>query len=194
MSPGRALFVLLTVLGALELGPTAIAVGRVLAQGPGAVPAGGAPVPQAPAPDSTTTSPAPVPSTPAPEPDPGVPASAEVTQEIQALVAAAVTRFHAKDTPGVLAHVSEQYRTGVFTKGVVRKNLRTIFGLYDVVQVRVRLDAVRMVGDHAWVFSTGEITGRVRFVGTWADVLWWDRELEIARRENGVWRLYGYQQ
>jgi hypothetical protein len=131
---------------------------------------------------------------PAPEPDPGLPASPDVVQEIHALVGAAMQRFHAKDAAGVLAHVSESYRTGLFTKSVVRTKLQTIFGFYDAVQVRVRIDAVRMVGEHAWIFSTGEISGRVRLLGSWADVLWWDRELEIVRRENGVWRLYGYQQ
>jgi hypothetical protein len=189
MKGARGVLVLLAVLGALGSGAAAGAV-RVLAQSAGPSSETGAPAAQLPAPGAA---PAPPPA-PAPEPDPGIPASAEVVQEIQALIDAAVRRFHAKDTGGVLAHVSEQYRTGVFTKGVVRKNLQTIFGIYDAVQVRVRIDAVRMVGEHAWVFSTGEVSGRVRLLGTWADVLWWDRELEIARRENGAWRLYGYQQ
>jgi hypothetical protein len=131
---------------------------------------------------------------PAPEPDPGVPAPPQVEQEIQAVVAEALRRFHAKDAHGLLRHVSEQYRTGVMTKRLVQSQLQTIFGVYDAVRADVRIDALRMVGDQVWIFSTGGVSGRLRFVGTWTDVLWWERELEIARRENGVWRLYGYQQ
>jgi hypothetical protein len=50
------------------------------------------------------------------------------------------------------------------------------------------------VGDQAWVYSTGEAAGRLPFVGQWITILWWERELEVARRENGAWRLFGYQQ
>jgi len=58
----------------------------------------------------------------------------------------------------------------------------------------VKIDDVRLVGDLAWVYSTGDVTGRLRMVGGWVPVLSWQRELEVARRENGRWRLYGYQQ
>ena len=39
-----------------------------------------------------------------------------------------------------------------------------------------------------------QVTGRLRWVGGSVPVLSWQRELEVARRENGRWRLYGYQQ
>jgi hypothetical protein len=126
--------------------------------------------------------------------DPGVPAPPEIVQQIQAVVADAVRRFEAKDTAGVLSYVSEQYHTGPFTKPRVRQQLAAMFGLYDTMEARIRVDAVRMVGDHAWVFSTGDVSGRVRWIGGWTPVLGWERELEVARREGGVWRLYGYQQ
>jgi hypothetical protein len=130
----------------------------------------------------------------APVEDPGRPAPAEVVQQIQAIVSEALRRFEAMDTPGVLVHVSEQYHTGIFTKPVVREQLVAMFSLYDKVEARVRIDTVRMVGDRAWVFTTGYVSGRLRLVGAWTDVLGWERELEVARREDGTWRLYGYQQ
>lgn len=50
-----------------------------------------------------------------------------------------------------------------------------------------------MVGDLAWVYSSGVVTGRLRLLGGTTPVASWTRELEIARRENGRWRLFGYQ-
>jgi hypothetical protein len=52
---------------------------------------------------------------------------------------------------------------------------------------------VRMVGDHAWVYSSGELSGHFAWLDRWVAVLSWQRELEVARREDGVWRLFGYQ-
>jgi hypothetical protein len=127
-------------------------------------------------------------------PLPGEPAPSAVVAEIQQTMAAAVARFEAMDEAGVLAHVSEQYRTGALTKAVVAEQLRAVFALHDQVKARVRIDAVRMVGDAAWVYSTGQVTGRLRLLGGSTPVATWTRELEIARRENGRWRLYGYQQ
>jgi hypothetical protein len=69
-----------------------------------------------------------------------------------------------------------------------------MFLLYDTMRARVNVDEVRLVGEQAWVWSSGEALGRLPFVGQWMTVLSWQRELEIARREAGVWRLYGYQQ
>jgi hypothetical protein len=106
----------------------------------------------------------------------------------------AVERFEARDLTGVLAHISEQYRTGPFTKPALRAQLGTMFRVYDAMRARVRIDEVRLVGDQAWVYSTGEAAGRLPFVGQWITILWWERELEVARRENGSWRLFGYQQ
>jgi hypothetical protein len=117
-----------------------------------------------------------------------------VVQELNAVLMLAVQRFEAKDVDGVLAHVSDRYRTGPFTKSVVRENLLGIYGVYEVVRARVRIDDVRMVSEHAWVYSTGEISGRLLLLGTWVRFLSWQRELEVARREAGRWRLFGYQQ
>jgi len=124
---------------------------------------------------------------------PGSAAPPQVAVEIQEVVEAALARFHAMDEAGLLAMVSAQYRTDTLTKAGIADQLRTVFTLHDQVRARVRIDAVRMVGEHAWVYSTGQVTGRLRVVGSWIPVASWERELEIARRENGRWRLYGYQ-
>ena len=121
-------------------------------------------------------------------------ASPEVVAEIRAAVDRAKLRFEARDAPGVLAHVSEQYRTGPFTKGGVRQQLLAIYEIYPAVRARVVVDAVEMVGDTAWVYTTGEVTGRLPVLGSWMTVWSWERELEVARREGAVWRLWGYQQ
>jgi hypothetical protein len=129
-----------------------------------------------------------------PQDPPGAAASALVVSELQAELNTAVQQMQRRDAEGVLSHVSEQYRTGPFTKAGVRRQLQTMFALYDSLTVRVRIDMVRMLGDQAWVYSTGEVNGRLQWVGRWVPVLSWQRELEVARRENGVWRLIGYQQ
>jgi hypothetical protein len=155
---------------------------------PPAPPASAAPAPAAPA----TAPPAPA-SPPAATP-PGQPASAQVVAELRGVLARAVERFEARDVNGVIAHISEQYRTGPFTKPAVRSQLGTMFRIYDAMRATVRIDEVRIVGDQAWVYSTGEAAGRLPFVGQWITILWWERELEVARRENGAWRLFGYQE
>jgi hypothetical protein len=131
---------------------------------------------------------------PAPQAPAGSPAPAHVVTEIQQSLDAAVSRFDAMDAAGVLAHVSEQYRTGPLTKAALADQLKTVFAVHDQVRARVRIDEVRMVGEYAWVYSTGEVTGRLRYLGGTLPVLSWERELEVARRENGRWRLFGYQQ
>jgi hypothetical protein len=113
--------------------------------------------------------------------------------EIRQIVEEALAKFQAMDERGLLAMVSPWYRTDTLTKAGIADQLRTVFTLHDQVQARVRIDDIRMVGDHAWVYSTGQVTGRLRVVGTWIVVGSWQRELEIARREEGRWRLYGYQ-
>lgn len=60
-----------------------------------------------------------------------------------------------------------------------------MFALYDALTARVGVDAVRMVGDHAWVYSTGEVDGRLPCPGSWVSVLSWQRQLEVARRVDG---------
>jgi hypothetical protein len=125
---------------------------------------------------------------------PGATAPASVVAEIRLALDDAIRRVEAMDEPGLLAHVSEQYRTGPLTKAVLREQLRALFAVQDQIKASVRIDEVRMVGDHAWVYSTGEVTGRLRWVGGSVPVLGWERELEVARREAGRWRLFGYQQ
>lgn len=122
---------------------------------------------------------------------PGAAAPAPVTRELQQALAIATERFQALDSPGVLAHVSEQYRNGPFTKPSLREHLLAMFTLYDTVRVRIRVDDVRLVDGAAWVYSTGEISGRLRGIGIWTSALTWEREPDIARKENGAWRLVG---
>lgn len=145
---------------------------------PGARPA----VAVAQAPPAASAAPAPAPGSPAPEP---------VTRELQQALAAVTQRFQAMDSAGVLANVSDGYRNGPFTKTSVREHLLTMFALYDTVRARVRVDEVRMVNGRAWVYSTGEIIGRLRGIGAWTTVLSWEREPEVAQREGSDWKLIG---
>jgi len=157
-----------------------------------------APPPAAPSPPSTPAGPAPPAPTPTvPTPGrsrPGTPAPSQVVQELQATLAQGIQRFEAKDLNGVLALISDKYWTGPFTKSTVRAQLLTMFQVNQQVRAKARIDEVRMVGELAWVYSTGDVSGQLPLVGHWVTLLWWERELEIARRENGAWRLYGYQQ
>jgi hypothetical protein len=123
-----------------------------------------------------------------------VAAPAETVRELQAALGEAVRRFETQDAAGVLARVSDQYRTGPFTKAGLREQLVALYALYDTVRARVRIDRVEMVGAQAWIYSTGEVSGRLRLLGSWAVILSWQQELEVARREAGEWRLFGYQQ
>ena len=123
----------------------------------------------------------------------GSPAPEPVVAEIRQTLDAAISRFAAMDEAGVLAYVSPQYRTGTLTKAGIGEQLRAVFAIHDQVRARVRIDDVRLVGGLAWVYSTGDVTGRLRWVGGSVPVLSWQRELEVARREDGRWRLYGYQ-
>ena len=117
-----------------------------------------------------------------------------VVREIQAALERARVRFEARDAAGVLAHVSERYRTGPMTKAEVRQQLLAVYEIYPSVRARVVIDAVELVDGGAWVYTTGEVTGRLPVVGAWMTVLSWERELEVARQEGGAWRLFGYQQ
>ena len=125
---------------------------------------------------------------------PGKPAPEAVVAEIRVALDAAIARFAAMDEAGVLDYVSPQYRTGTLTKAGIAEQLRAVFAIHDQVRARVRVDDVRIVGGLAWVYSTGDVTGRLRWVGGTVPVLSWQRELEVARRESGRWRLFGYQQ
>jgi hypothetical protein len=153
------------------------------------------PPPRPEAPGSPPPAAAPAqPAAPAAEAPPGSPAPPAVVAEIRAAIAHAVERFEARDTEGVLAHVSDEYWTGPLGKRAIRAQLLTILQIHQQVRARVRLDDVRMVGEHAWVWTTGSMSGQLALVGQWMQLFVWERELEIARREQGVWRLYGYQQ
>jgi hypothetical protein len=125
---------------------------------------------------------------------PGDPAPRPVILALQQGLAHAIERFQAMDEAGVLSHVSDHYRTESLTKPAIREQLRVMFALYDVLRAQIRIDEARTAGDQAWVYSTGEISGRLRWLGTWTPILSWRHEPEVARREQGVWLLYGYQQ
>lgn len=129
-----------------------------------------------------------------PAPPPGDPAPAEAVAELQQALADALQRFERMDLEGVLAHVSDRYRTGPLTKPTVRQQLLAMFAAHDAISARVRIDEVRMIGDRAWVYSTGDITGRLRFFGTPVVLLSWQQAPEVAWREGGRWRLIGDQQ
>src|SRR5207248_8943955 len=71
--------------------------------------------------------------TPAQAPPPAlvaVPAAPAVVAEVSGLVETARQRFEARDAGGVLAFVSEQYRSGGLTKSAVRQQLLAMLGLY----------------------------------------------------------------
>jgi hypothetical protein len=124
---------------------------------------------------------------------PGAPAPRNVVLELQQALALATARLQAMDAAGVLSYVSDRYRSDSLTKSALRDQLWALFGLYDTLRAKVRIDDVRTVGEDAWVYSTGEVSGRLRVLGTWMPVLSWQHEPEVARREQGVWRLYGNQ-
>ena len=122
------------------------------------------------------------------------PAPRHVLRELQQALAHAMDRVQAMDEAGVLRHVSDHYRTTPLTKAAIREQLRVMFALYDTLQAQVRIDEAWTAGEHAWVYSTGEVAGRLRRIGLWTPILSWQHEPEVAQREQGVWRLYGYQQ
>jgi hypothetical protein len=98
------------------------------------------------------------------------------------------------DLEAVLAEVSDRYRSGPLTKPALRQQLAAIFAAHDAVHARVTIDDVRMIGGRAWVYSTGDVSGRLRFLGTPTSLFAWERAPEVAWRENGRWRLIGDQQ
>ena len=120
------------------------------------------------------------------------PAPPATAGELGALVEQARARFVARDAAGVLAHVAEDYRSAGMTKPAVRDQLLALYSLYDALRARVRVDQVDLVDGDAWIYTTGEIAGRLPIVG-WVTVLSWQREPEVARRQGAVWRLIGFQ-
>jgi hypothetical protein len=127
---------------------------------------------------------------------PGAPvaqaAPPELVSELSPVVERARQRFEARDAAGVLAHVSEQYRSSGLTKPDLRQQLLAMFALYEVLRARAIIDNVQVVDGAVWVYTSGEVTGRLPFLG-WVTVLTWQNEPEVARRENAGWRLFGFQ-
>jgi hypothetical protein len=120
------------------------------------------------------------------------PPPAEVTAEIQRAVELARARFEARDLAGVLASVSEQYRSAGMTKPALREQLAAMFALYQALQARLALDRIEPVAGGVRIYTSGEVSGRLPVVG-WVTVLTWHGEPEVARREATGWRLYGFQ-
>jgi hypothetical protein len=60
------------------------------------------------------------------------------------------------------------------------------------MRVRLTIDRVQLVEGAVWVYTSGEVTGRLGFLG-WMRVLAWQNEPEVARRESAGWRLFGFQ-
>jgi hypothetical protein len=121
-----------------------------------------------------------------------VPAGPDVRAEVARTVEVARQRFEARDTSGVLTYVSEGYRSAGFTKNALRQQLLTLFGLYQELRARVTVDTVEIVDGATWLYTTGEVSGRLPMMG-WTPVLSWRREPEVIRREGGALRLIGFQ-
>ena len=115
-----------------------------------------------------------------------------VAAEIRVAVEGARVRFEARDAAGVLANVSEHYRSAGMTKPVVRQQLLAMFALYEQLRARVTVERVEIAGTRTEFFTTGEIAGRLPLVG-WVAVHSWKTEPEVARREGNAWRLFGFQ-
>lgn len=132
------------------------------------------------------------PAAPAPQPRVATPAPPELITELRPLVERARQRFEARDAGGVLANVSEQYRSAGMTKAALREQLLSMFALYDTMRVRLTVDRVQLVDGAVWVYTSGEVSGHLRLLG-WMTVLTWRNEPEVARREGDAWRLFGFQ-
>ena len=138
--------------------------------------------------------PAPGPATPAPAEAPKaveIPVTPQVFNEVRQALADAIARFEAMDENGVMANVSERYQSGPLTKPLVRQQLRAMFATSDSLRARVQIREMRMIGDRLWVSSSGDVTGRVRFLGTPVTLLAWSDAWDVAWREDGRWRLIG---
>jgi len=132
---------------------------------------------------------------------PSLPAQAPVTRfvappavaaEIRTAVEAARARFEARDAAALLANVSESYRSAGLTKAAVRQQLLAMYALYPELRARVTVERVELAEGRIEVFTTGNVSGRMPFVG-WVTVLSWETQPEVARREGNVWRLFGFQ-
>jgi hypothetical protein len=125
-------------------------------------------------------------------PAPAGAAPAAVVAELVSSLERARARFEARDLAGVLAWVSDRYRSGGLTKAGVREQLAAMFALYQQLRASVTVERAEMVDDGVRVYTTGEVSGRLPVVG-WVTVLTWQGEPEVARREAGGWRLFGFQ-
>lgn len=125
-------------------------------------------------------------------PAPIAAAPAAVVAELASSLERARARFEARDLAGVLAWVSDRYRSGGLTKAAVREQLAAMFALYQQLRASVTVERAEMVDDVVRVYTTGEVSGRLPVVG-WVTVLTWQGEPEVARREAGGWRLFGFQ-
>jgi hypothetical protein len=132
------------------------------------------------------------PTAPAPQPKAATPASPALVAELRPIVERARQRFEARDAGGVLANVSDQYRSAGMTKAALREQLLSMFTLYDAMRVRLTIDRVQLVDGAVWVYTSGEVNGRLPLLG-WMRVLAWQNEPEVARRESAGWRLFGFQ-
>lgn len=116
----------------------------------------------------------------------------DLVSELRPAIERARQRFEARDAGGVLAHVSEQYRSSGMTKAGLRQQLLAMFELYEALRARVSIDSVQPVEGAVWVYTSGEVSGRLPLVG-WVTVLTWQNQPEVARREDAGWRLLGFQ-
>jgi hypothetical protein len=133
-----------------------------------------------------------MPTTPLPGPPVTHAATPGLVNELGPVVERVRQRFEARDAAGVLAHVSEQYRSGGLTKADLRQQLLAMFALYEVLRAVVVIGDVQVVDGAVWVYTSGEVSGRLPFLG-WVTVLTWQNEPEVARREDAGWRLFGFQ-
>jgi hypothetical protein len=120
------------------------------------------------------------------------PAPPELIAELQPIIELARRRFDARDAAGVLAHVSEQYRSGGLTKADLRQQILAMFSLYEAIRTNVTINQVQLVDGAVWIYTTGGISGRLPFLG-WVSMLAWQNEPEVVRREEAGWRLFGFQ-
>src|SRR4029450_8638859 len=133
-----------------------------------------------------------MPTTPAPGAPVVQAAPPELVSELGPVVERARQRFEAREAAGVLARVSEQYRSGGLTKADLRQQLLAMFSLYEVLRARLTIDDVQVVDGAVWIYTSGTGSGRLPRVG-WGTVLTWQKEPEVARREEAGWRLFGFQ-
>jgi hypothetical protein len=133
-----------------------------------------------------------LPVTPAPGAPEARAAPPELVSELRPVVEHARQRFEARDAAGVLAHVSEQYRSGGLTKADLRQQILAMFSLYEALRARVTIDNVQVADGAVWIYTSGDVSGRLPLVG-WVTVLTWQNEPEVARREATGWRLFGFQ-